>query len=226
MISLHLGDCLDILPTVEIPTGDLVLITDPPYGVSLGEIKNGQAIEKDQQAYNGFSDTPEYVADVVIPAITLALSLSARGIVTPGNKNAWLYPKPDDVGVWYNPAGTGRGKWGFILAHLILYYGKDPKAGRNAIASSVWGKNDSVSAIKNILHPCPKPLKFTKWLVTKGTNPGDTVLDPFMGSGTTGVACVQTGRNFIGIEIDPTYFEIAKRRVSDAQQQPMLLEVT
>ena len=51
---------------------------------------------------------------------------------------------------------------------------------------------------------------------------GDTILDPFMGSGTTGVACAQTGRNFIGIEIDPGYFEIAQRRIHDAEQQPLL----
>ena len=51
------------------------------------------------------------------------------------------------------------------------------------------------------------------------TADGSTILDPFMGSGTTGVACVQTGRNFIGIEIDPTYFAIAERRIKEAQEQ-------
>jgi DNA modification methylase len=53
---------------------------------------------------------------------------------------------------------------------------------------------------------------------------GATILDPFMGSGTTGVACVKTGRNFIGVEIDPTYYAIAERRIHDAQQQPPLFE--
>ncbi len=61
-----------------------------------------------------------------------------------------------------------------------------------------------------------------KWLIEIMTNPGDTILDPFMGSGTTGVACVQTGRNFIGIEIDPAYFEIAKRRIEQAQMQMVM----
>jgi len=58
------------------------------------------------------------------------------------------------------------------------------------------------------------------------TEPGSTVLDPFMGSGTTGVACVQTGRNFIGIEIDETYYRIAQQRIAEAQMQPSLWEVT
>jgi site-specific DNA-methyltransferase (adenine-specific) len=60
-------------------------------------------------------------------------------------------------------------------------------------------------------------------LIVNFTNPNDTILDPFMGSGTTGVACVQTGRNFIGIEIDSDYFKIAERRIKEAQMQPRLL---
>lgn len=58
-----------------------------------------------------------------------------------------------------------------------------------------------------------------RWCLELATNPGDTVLDPFMGSGTTGVACVQTGRNFIGCEIDPTYFAIAEKRIAAAQRE-------
>ena len=57
------------------------------------------------------------------------------------------------------------------------------------------------------------------WLVENASNEGDTILDPFMGSGTTGVACVKTGRNFIGIEIDPDYYAIAEKRIAEAQLQ-------
>jgi len=62
-----------------------------------------------------------------------------------------------------------------------------------------------------------------RWLIENGTDQGATVFDPFMGSGTTGVACVQTGRNFIGVEIDPTYYALAERRIREAQAQPSLL---
>jgi len=66
-----------------------------------------------------------------------------------------------------------------------------------------------------------------KWLVERASLNGETILDPFMGSGTTGVACVQTGRNFIGIEIEPKYYEIAQRRIAEAEAQLRLpLEVT
>ena len=68
-------------------------------------------------------------------------------------------------------------------------------------------------------HPTQKPVALYEYLVRTYTNEGDTVLDITMGSGTTGIACVQTGRNFIGIEISEQYFEIAKKRIHDAQQQ-------
>ena len=208
--TIYHGDCRDILPKLE-PV-DLVL-TDPPYGVGLGEVENGQAREKGQMAYTKFSDTPEYIRNVVIPAFVIARNIAKRSIVTPGNRNAWQYPSPDDVGVWYNPAGNGRGKWGFILAHLILYYGVDPRAGKTAMASSTWGKSDSVSGIKNISHPCPKPLLFTTWLADKGSLCGETILDPFMGSGTTLRAAKDLGRKAIGIEIEEKYCEIAVKRL-------------
>lgn len=73
-------------------------------------------------------------------------------------------------------------------------------------------------------HPTQKPVELFSHFINLHTVPGDTVLDPFMGSGTTGVACVQTGRNFIGCEIDEEYFEVARKRIAEAQQQPSLLE--
>ena len=71
-------------------------------------------------------------------------------------------------------------------------------------------------------HPSQKPIALLHQIIEDYTSEGDTILDPFMGSGTTGVACVQTGRNFIGIEIDPAYFAIAEKRIKDAQQQMRL----
>ena len=72
-------------------------------------------------------------------------------------------------------------------------------------------------------HPCPKPESFMRWMVGKASLPDETVLDPFMGSGTTGVACMNLGRSFIGIEREPKYFDIACRRIEDAQRQGRLI---
>lgn len=77
-------------------------------------------------------------------------------------------------------------------------------------------------AADKLVHPNEKPVSLMRQLVMAVTTTGATVLDPFMGSGTTGVACMQTGRNFIGIEIDPGYFAIAKRRIEAAQAQMIL----
>jgi DNA modification methylase len=71
-------------------------------------------------------------------------------------------------------------------------------------------------------HPCPKPVAWAEWLVTRFTKPDDTVLDPFLGSGTTAVACVQTGRRYIGIELSEAYCEIAAKRIEKALAQPRL----
>ncbi len=73
-------------------------------------------------------------------------------------------------------------------------------------------------------HPTQKPLELMQWILINYTKEGDTIFDPFMGSGTTGVACVQTGRNFIGCEIDKGYFAIAEKRIHDAGLQ-MRLEI-
>ena len=73
--------------------------------------------------------------------------------------------------------------------------------------------------VSNGCHPTEKPVSLIRKIVEYSTDEGATILDPFMGSGTTGVACVQTNRNFIGIEIEPKYYDIAERRIKEAQLQ-------
>ena len=72
------------------------------------------------------------------------------------------------------------------------------------------------------VHPTQKPISIMVQIIEYFTNKSDTIFDPFMGSGTTGVACVQLGRNFIGCEIDPDYFKIAEKRIREAELQPQL----
>ena len=73
-------------------------------------------------------------------------------------------------------------------------------------------------------HPCPKPEAYCNWLVSRSAENGGTILDPLMGSGTTGVACANLGRKFIGIEIEEKYFDIACERITAAQAQGRLFE--
>lgn len=211
--TLYLGDCREILPSL----GKVKRVcTDPPYGVKLGERTGSSRYQN--EAYRLFDDTPAYVREVCVPAIEQCLAISETLAMTPGNKCMWMYPEPDDVGIWYNPASTNRGRWGFNYANaFIFFYGKDPhNIGRGMRPNSLSGSADSVADID---HPCPKPLMFMRWMVERASLSGDVVLDPFMGSGTTGVACTLEGRQFIGIETDPGYFDVACRRIEDAQRQ-------
>jgi len=75
---------------------------------------------------------------------------------------------------------------------------------------------------RTFCHPSQKPIEVMEWCIRQVPDDAETIFDPFMGSGTTGVACVKLGRKFIGIEIDSGYFEIACKRISDAYSQPDL----
>lgn len=217
---LLLGDCVEILPTLS--KVDAV-ITDPPYGVGFAgkraKQRNGDVSHR-EGGYDGFDDTPEYVKDVAVWVIEACMGAVKSIAVTPGTRCAFLYPQPDDIGCFYTAAGTGLGKWGFSCSQPILFYGSDPylanKAGARANSCGQKFPNDA----NDIEHPCAKPLPQMMWLVNRASWNGDLVLDPFMGSGTTGVACVKSGRSFIGIEQNETYFDIACERIRKAYAQP------
>ena len=225
---LILGDCREVLPTLA--RVDAV-VTDPPYGVGLqgkrahggrGHGRYQQGDDRVRPGHYSHADSPEYVATVVIGVIEQCRNLAPSVVVTPGTRNLWLYPPADDVGCFYSASGTGRGHWGFTCMQPILFYGKDPylRLGLGARSNSC-GKFDPTDA-NTIDHPCAKPLAMMCWLVNRASLEGMTVLDPFMGAGTTGVACTQLGRAFIGIEIEPRYFDIACRRIEEAYRQPEL----
>jgi site-specific DNA-methyltransferase (adenine-specific)/modification methylase len=205
--TLYLGDCRDLIGSVEADCA----ITDPPYGVGLGVAGDNQG----RGSYASFEDTPENVAAICVPAIRSCIERFPRTVLTPGVRNVFLYPKPTHMGSFYYPAASGCNPWGFSCWQPILYYGKDPYGGTGSKPDSYYSTEQ---AEKNG-HPCPKPIRQMKWLVGRASLDTETVFDPFMGSGTTGVAAVQLGRKFIGCEIEPAYFDIACKRIEDAQRQ-------
>ncbi|MES2782935.1 MAG: site-specific DNA-methyltransferase [Pseudomonadota bacterium] len=186
------------------------VITDPPYGVKLGENSASQ-----KSSYASFDDTPENVRTICVPIINSCRDRFARVVLTPGVKNMFLYDKPNHVGSFYYPSGAGCNSWGFSCWQPIFYYGKDPFGGKGSRPDS----KESCEPSEKNGHPCPKPIGQTKWLVNRASLPNETVFDPFMGSGTTGVACVTMDRNFVGCEVEPAYFDIACRRIEQAQRQ-------
>lgn len=208
---LVLGDAMDAIDEIDPESVDVV-ITDPPYGVGFSG-KATKHTKKTGVGY-GFDDDVVYMKACILPVVEQCISRFSRVIVTPGVRNMWLYPAPTDMGAVFCPSGAGSGKWGFCCVHPILYYGDCPylKDGKGSQPNSF---SSTESAVKNG-HPCPKPVGWMRWLVNRTSREGETVLDPFMGSGTTGVACMRDGRNFIGVEINPKFHAIAERRIREA----------
>ena len=216
--TLYLGDCLEILPTL----GKVdAVVTDPPWGIGLGSGTTGRKRGKALYDSDAFDDSEEYVLAICVPAVISALTLAnGRGLVTSGVRCMTLYPRPRTVGGFYQPAAVGMSPWGFAGFNPVLFYGKDPRDGKGQ-SSVMTTLTDRPS---DYGHPCAKPDSAMLWMVNKASLEGQTILDPFMGSGTTGVACANLGRKFIGIEIEEKYFDIACKRIELAYQQPRLFE--
>ena len=206
-VTLYHGDCLEVLPTLADNSVDAV-VTDPPYGVGI--------------AYAQYEDSEANLRVLLEGFLPQCRRIAAVTLITCGVSNLHLYPKPTWIMSWFSPNSNSRGPWGWSCWQPILTYGRCPY-----LKSRLGARPDAFeySRLERAFdgHPCPKPEGIMRWIVRRATIEGDaTVLDPFMGSGTTGVACVQMGRRFIGIEISEEYFEIAKRRIEAALMQPPL----
>lgn len=211
------GDCLEVLPTLAGRVD--AVVTDPPYGVNLGSTKgagtrtNGSYGGLKRDAYATYDDTYENFVGIIVPRLNACLDMVHRASVFTG-QHIHEQRKPDAIGGVYHPSACGRHCWGFKDFLPVLLYGKCPHLSSGA-GSLPTVLRSTANSEKNG-HPCPKPIEWMVWLIERTTLAGETVLDPFCGSGTTGVACMQTGRNFIGIELDAGYCEIARRRIAEA----------
>ncbi|KGC03312.1 DNA methylase family protein [Burkholderia multivorans] len=219
--TLYLGDCRDILPTL--PRVDAV-ITDPPYGIGesskkvasrqrggkLGNLLGykGKAMA-DQRDYGEF-DWDQAPPDATI--INALRHMSKWQAFFGGNyfelppTRCWL--------VWDKLNGEND------FADCELAWTNWPKAVRRL----QWRWNGMLrQGNEERFHPTQKPVGVMRWVLDL-CPPANLILDPYMGSGTTGVACIEMGKPFIGIEREPRYFEIACRRIEDAQRQETLFE--
>jgi len=214
------GDCFDVMRGM-VERGERVdaVVTDPPYGVAYSGSKTKHGTNGGPYS---FADSPELVDSVYVPAIRLAVSLSRAAVVTPGIANCFKYDKPVDMGAIFYPSGANCGPWGFVCSQPILFYGKCPFLARG-MGSRPNSFSSTESTDRSIDHPCPKPIGIAMWMVERVSFPGDTILDPFCGSGTTGVACIRLGRRFIGIEKDEKYAAIARERL-EAEERGLTLK--
>jgi site-specific DNA-methyltransferase (adenine-specific) len=195
---LYLGDCLEVMPTL----GKVdACVTDPPYGIAdkwVGGFGNGWGNARAQSVLRNKWDK-EPLGDFEIKQILKKANIQ---IIWGGN----YFPLPPSRCwfVWNKP------ERGFSLAEAEIAWTNLDRVIR------VCDCNRSDTDRK---HPTQKPLKLMSWCLEQIPD-AQTILDPFMGSGTTGVAAVKLGRKFIGIELDEGYFDIACKRIEEAYRQP------
>lgn len=244
-MTLYLGDCLDVLPTLPNGSADMVFC-DLPYGVTankwdtpidLGALWHELLRVGKRNAAFVFTGTQPFSSVLVERHVDLfrysLVWLKEKGT---GFLNAKKRPLPihEDILVFYvaqptynaqktpgkpyartrptirsNCFGGGRYTGGI---------GKTVTQGERYPSSALRVARDSQSGKR--LHPTQKPVALLEWLVRTYTNPGDTVLDPTAGSGTTAVAAIHTGRQYVCIERDPTYFATMQRRVAETTTPP------
>lgn len=206
--TIYHGDCREVLAEIEAD----VLITDPPYGIDLGKtIGRGDGHGLKLAAYGSFDDSYDAFVFDVAPRLNAAILRTKRGAVFSG-PHIWEQRKPTAIGGVYCPAGQGRHGWGFKTFLPVLFYGNAPNLNLGA-KPTVLVSSETPDRAANP-HPVPKPLGWMTWLVGLASAKGETVLDPFMGSGTTLRAAKDLGRKSIGIEIEEKYCEVAARRLA------------
>ena len=208
-VTLYNGDCLELMK--EIPNGsvDLVL-TDIPYG-EVNRKSNGlRNLDKGKADIVTFDlkELTETLCDKTGGSIymfcgteqvsTIRATMIEKGLST--RLCIWEKTNPSPM--------NGQVIW--LSGIECCVYGKKKNATFNEHCKNTVFRFPTV---KGKLHPTQKPIDLMKYLIEVSSNENDTVLDPFMGSGSTGVACVNTNRNFIGIELDKNYFETAKCRI-------------
>ena len=197
---LLLGDCLEIMPLL----GKVdAVVTDPPYGIGRDGQKKTTGGNGGRKAYEFKGWDQNRPSD---EAFNIIRSKSAEQIIWGGNYFADMLPAAGRWLVW--DKGQRINQSDCELAYTSQHG-----------ALRIFTQNRVALLLEGAAHPTQKPVEIMRWCL--GFLPdAKTILDPFMGSGTTGVACVKLGRKFIGVEIDPDYFEIACKRIRDAYAQP------
>jgi len=238
MSKLILGDCLEEMKKIEDNSVDLIL-TDPPYNIGdkNKRTKMGNNIVSNMEAWGKWDNyTWEEYENMIISLLKESLRILKNGgafyCFTAREFNGYFTKKAMDMGFKYN--NTLAILKDNPLPHfcknnyrscfeLCFYVSKGKPNTFNFLSQKIC-KNvfNYLIGKKETTHPTEKPLGFCENIIKISSNENDLVFDPFMGSGTTGVAALKLKRNFLGIEIDSNYFEIAKKRIGEWENQSRL----
>ena len=192
------GDCRVIMAAM--PDQCAVGVADAPYALGID--------------YESDEDTPENSAALGRELVPLLRRVCECSLVTAGTDGLWLWPKPEWVLAWHIKNSHSYCSWGFLSWQRILAYGRDPYLRRGLGCRPTCYLDENSVERKTGLHPCPKDLAITTWLIERAAPDRESlILDPLCGSGSTLVAANQLGRRYIGIDISPKYCELAAERV-------------
>jgi len=231
--TLYLGDCRDVLPTLQSVGG---VISDPPFE------EEAHNLQRRLQGKKGAGPAGRVIefAPLSFPPITEETRLFvAREMTRLSAGWSLVFCQAEAVAAWRDAFEAAGAKYKRSMVWIKpdgmpQYNGQMPGMGYESIAAawcgdghSKWnggGRHGVFTVNKGEgqgpnLHETQKPVRLMRLLVELFSNEGETVLDPFMGSGTTGVACQRLGRKFIGIECNEPYFDIACRRIEEAARQ-------
>ena len=205
--TLYLGDCIDILPTL--PKVDAV-ITDPPYGIGETGCNSRQKPGVSRLGTKTrIVDYPKMDWDNAPPSKKLIDDICDKAQWSALFGGNYFELPPTSCWLVWDKLNSGD------FADCELAWTNWPKA----IRKIQWRWNGMIrQGNEERFHPTQKPLGVMKWVIDLCPK-SDVILDPFMGSGTTGVAAIQMGRKFIGIEREPKYFDIACKRIEQATKQ-------
>jgi len=198
------GDCLEILPQIPNKSVELAF-ADPPYnvGYTYGVYKDKLPLEDYKEWCFAWFDELQRIANIIF--------------ITPGilRLNLWMERDPQWVLAWIKRNGQQYAPMGFNHWQPILFWGEIKK--RNHIDVI-----DSLIKVEKLEHPTPSSIFLVEQLINGYTNEGDTIIDPFIGSGTAAVVAKKSGRHYIGIDIDQDYVTQSEKRISATKRELIL----
>ena len=221
-ICLMHADCRDVIQHLR----DVdAAIFDPPYAVGFTG-KRRRAARHGKITNDSYDDNPADIVPLVRSVVGWSVANCTATALFAGNKLATMLPEPTSVGGVFSPSSPSVDPWGFVTHHQVAFYGRDPfRIGR------IGGSQPNSVQIrqrpqKQWGHPCEKPIAWMLWLVKRAAKEGWLVCDPFMGSGTTGVACIRLGRCFVGIEKEERFYRIAVERIQfELSSKPLIKQM-
>ena len=230
MIKLYKGDCLELMQQIRSETIDLI-VTYPPYKIITGGDSNGKNSIRPKGVLSGNRELMKFIPKFSewLPECYRVLKNGTHAyfMVNSTNLTEMLVEvektgfKIHNILIWKKNNCTPSQFYMKNCEYIIFC-----RKGKAKYINNMGGSktvHDFNNIIGNKVHPTEKPIELMKFYIENSSEENDTVLDPFMGSGSTGVACVNTFRKFIGIEMDENYFNIAEKRIAEAQELNELL---